>query len=175
MKTGARCSGAQGTCFYTKIWHERAQEIVERSSTLDFRASSIVLLSQAPRQTTLGDCSHRAQSHSLKATHRLLIAQRHRQVSPSRGLQHHTSLEPLHLPFAPKPSLSCIWMLQIKLLAKIRELAAQESNAQHVPSLSLVSPRKYPSMCPLFPANHPHVVTPALEFQFYAVFENTFQ
>lgn len=66
-------------------------------------------------------------------------------------------------------------MLQIKLLAKIRGLAAQGSNAQHVPSLSLVSPEKYPPMCPLFPANHPHDVTPALEFQFYAVFENTFQ
>lgn len=69
---------------------------------------------------------------------------------PAGVSQHYTSLEPLHLPSAPNPSLSCIWMLQIKLFAKIRGLATQGSNAQHVPSLSLVSPKKYPPHVPCF-------------------------
>lgn len=145
--------------------------MVKRSSTLHFRASSIVLLSQAPRQRALGDCSHRAQSHSSPAYHPKaqtgLSLQGYHSTTPAWNLCTFLLLQTHHYPAYGCSRLNC--------LPKSEGL--QHKAAMH--SMCQVSawfhPKNIPPMCPVFPANHPHDVTPALEFQFYAVFENTFQ
>lgn len=101
------------------------------------------------RQRALGDCSHQAQSHSKPLIACLSPRGTDRSL-PAGVSQHYTSLEPLHLPSAPNPSISCMWMLQIKLLAKIRGLATQGSNAHSMCQVSAwFHPKNIPP-CALF-------------------------
>ena len=73
-------------------------------------------------------------SHSLKSVHCLLISQRHGQVPPCGSIaavHQPVTRSPLHLPSAPKPSLSCIQRSPIESLAQDQTGGLQHKATMH--------------------------------------------